>query len=125
MIVKKLATELDPRHDFDRVGYFSDIMEQQTQGFKESAVNFLRGGYFVVNLAKHAVRGGIVGAGVGALVGALSDVSVAEGARNGTIIGLGVDMLQYQLRGMFSKSTGQLLRYVGEHFNQGHNGQQV
>ena len=123
-MVKTLAKEFDPRHDFDRVGYFSDVAEQRTQGFKEFALQTLRVGYQGVNFAKHAVRGSLAGAGIGALVGALSEMSVAEGARNGAEIGLGVDMLQYQFRGMFYKPTGQLLRYAGQHFNPWHNRQQ-
>ncbi len=102
-----LARELNPLRDFDRVKPMPCLFSSQREP------KFMNQLYGAVNLVKHFFRGGLIGAATGYVVGEVTGAPTTEAVKTGAAVGLTIDMLQYQLRLLFSETIKDTPRVYG------------
>lgn len=99
-LLRKIAREWDPRHDFDRVKNLGELFDPQklrNRSLTGASVDIT---YLIANgLIKHALRYGAPAAGLGALIYHAAGKDPNTGADFGFWVVGGIDSGQYTLRG--------------------------
>ena len=110
-----VVRELNPLHDFDRVHYlFPSIFSLKgwSVNLKSERNEILPNIYTVVNLAKHVVRGGAIGAAIGGLASFATNSSLPDDVRLGATSGILLDGLQYFARSIWGPTVKEMYSYV-------------
>src|SRR3989344_7412845 len=115
--LETLTREMNPKHDFYRVGKINALLELWDRG--DYMGLSVQTAVATVNIAKHFVRGAFYGAAAGAALCLLSGSPVLESAETGAEWGALIDGAQYAYRGAIhhyikaaADGTGSLIDYL-------------